>query len=243
MPTLLDAAGIALPEGSQVDGRSLIPLLEGREVDWEDRSIVVQAHRGNVPVRDHHMAIRNQRWKLLHPTGFGKDEPAGNVPWELYDMERDQWEKNNLAAQHPEIVRKLRAEYEAWFDRVSGTRPDNYDPPRIVLGTDHETDTVLTWQDWRVTEGGGWGKQGKWLLHFTGQHSYDVEFMWPESIDIEDVELHVGGISRTHSVGKTTDHVRLENVAVPDGDTDLWAVVRGDENTKNPYHVRLIRRH
>ena len=243
MPTLLDAARVPPPERSNIDGRSLLPLLEGRNDHWEDRSIVVQAHRGDAPVRNHHVAIRNQRWKLLHPSGFGKEEPAGEVPWELYDMDRDPGEKSNLVAQHPEIVRKLRAEYDAWFDRVSSTRPDNYDPPRIVLGTDHETDTVLTWQDWRVTEGGGWGKQGKWLLRFTGQHSYDVEFMWPELIDIEDVELHVGRNSRSQHVGKTTDHVRMENVAVPDGDLELWVDVRRGGQSGSPYHVRLIRRH
>ena len=243
MPTLLDAAGVGAPAGTAFDGRSLLPLLEGDDAGWEDRSLFIQAHRGDAPVRYHHMAIRNQRWKLLHPTGFQREEPDADVPWELYDMPLDPGEKNNVAERHPEVVRSLRAEYDAWFDRVAGTRPDNFQPPRIVAGTDNERVTVLTWQDWKVTEGGGWGKQGRWRLRFHGYHAYDVELKWPAAIEIDEVVLHIGSTERAMAVGEITNHLHLDNVAAPEGEADLWVEVRSGDRTEGPYHVVLTRRH
>jgi arylsulfatase len=37
--------------------------------------------------------------------------------WELYDMAADRVERNNLAAQRPDVVRSLAAEWEAWATR------------------------------------------------------------------------------------------------------------------------------
>ncbi len=51
--------------------------------------------------------IRIGNWKLLHPTRKrGEDE--------LYDLSVDAFEQNNVAAQHPDIVKRLAAQVEAW---------------------------------------------------------------------------------------------------------------------------------
>ncbi|MDA1276674.1 MAG: arylsulfatase, partial [Verrucomicrobia bacterium] len=102
------------------------------------KTIFIQTHRGNVPVRYHHFAVRNQRWKLVHPTGFGRLAPRDDVPCELYKMAVDPREEKNLAVQYPGVVAQLKDAYDIRFDDVSTTRPDNYDPPRIVVGTDCE---------------------------------------------------------------------------------------------------------
>ncbi len=242
MPTLLEAAGVPVPAGLNLDGRSLLPLLEGRQVAWPDRTLVLQIHRGDTPVSRHQFAIRNQRWGLVHSTGFGREMPPPNVPYELYDLTADSRETNNLAAQHPEIVAQLERAYNVWFDDVSHTRPHNFAPPRIVVGTDHETRTVLTWQDWRVTERGGWGRQGKWLLHLAGEHTYDIEFRWPKTIAPGTLVLHIGSQQQTLAVPQATANVVVQKVRIPAGDADLWATVKRDTEWESPYHVVLIRR-
>ena len=42
---VLEAAGVPVPAGLTLDGRSLLPLLEGKPVPWPDRTIVLQIHR------------------------------------------------------------------------------------------------------------------------------------------------------------------------------------------------------
>ncbi len=100
-PTILEACGVAPPEGLHFDGISLLPLLEGRQVAWPDRTLVIQSHRGDVPVRYHHFMIRDQQWKLLHASGFGRERFEGEPAFELYDMVNDPTESKNLLAEQP----------------------------------------------------------------------------------------------------------------------------------------------
>ena len=56
--------------------------------------------------------IRQGQWKLRHPTRKKDGE------LELYDITAGPAESKNLAAQHPEIVKKLSVKVEAWVDKL-----------------------------------------------------------------------------------------------------------------------------
>ncbi|MDI9384344.1 MAG: arylsulfatase [Verrucomicrobiota bacterium] len=240
MPTLLAAAGVQPPD--DLDGRSLLPLLEARQpVEWSDRALFLQVHRGNAPIRYHHFAVREQRWKLVRPSGFGRSEPPENVSFQLFDMTHDPFERHDLAATHPDIVQRLKTAYDHWFDDVSATRPDNYAPPRIILGSDHETRTVLTRQDWRVTHEEGWGRFGRWHLEFHGAFDYRIEFAWPEPVAPGTLEFTVGNQTTTVEVKEPTDAVVIERLAIAPGTVELSAILEQPEDTKDPYHVILTR--
>jgi arylsulfatase/arylsulfatase A len=242
MPTLLDAANIPLPAHVTLDGRSFLPLLEGRKSPWPDRHIVIQSHRGDTPVRYHHFAIRSQQWKLVHPTGFGRETPPTDVPFELYDISQDLGESHNLASERPEVVARLKTAYDTWFDDVSHTRPNNYDPPRIVVGTDHETRTVLTWEDWRVPGSSGWGHLGTWWLRFESEQSYDIELLWPQAIDPCTIELSVGDLQKSQEMTQTASRTVFNNLTVPPGKASLQVKVLRNGEVKDPYQVILHRR-
>lgn len=242
MPTLLDAAGVPLPSGLKLDGRSLLPLLEGRDVDWPDRTIFIQSHRGNIPVLYHHFAVRNQRWKLVRPTGFGREAPSETVPFELYDMTVDPKEQDNLAATKPVILETLKRAYAAQFSDVSTTRPDNFAPPRIIVGSNHEIRTVLTQQDWRVKDNTGWGRNGEWHLRFEGEHRYDIELLWPDAIDPAQIEVNIGNVQETLEVKSATRSALLRNVQIPEGDAELAARITQKGTALQPYQVVLIQK-
>jgi arylsulfatase len=115
LPTILDVAGAAYPgkyKGQAIqpmEGVSLRPALEGRAIArtqplfWE--------HEGN-------RAVRSGNWKLVstYPNA-----------WELYDMSADRVESNDRAASHPDIVKTLAAEWDAWAKRAN---VDSWDGPR-----------------------------------------------------------------------------------------------------------------
>ena len=105
LPTLLDAAGIPLPEPrdgrpvTPVEGESFLPLLSG--APWQrDRPIFFE-HEGN-------RAVRDGQWKLVsrHPGS-----------WELYDMQRDRTEMHDLATARGDEVRRLTGVYDDWARR------------------------------------------------------------------------------------------------------------------------------
>src|SRR5262249_47866159 len=130
------------------DGKSAWPLLKGDKVDWPDRTLFFQWHRGDEPELNRACAARSQHFKLVQPLGSNGAKLTVPVAFELYDMDSDPLEEKNLATVRPDLVEKMRAAYEAWFKDVGSTR--GYAPPRIHLGSAEENPTLLTRQDCRV---------------------------------------------------------------------------------------------
>jgi len=100
MPTLLGLLKLEVPGGSQ--GVSLEPLLADPEVDLDlvayGESVEPTTSFGSSVLR----YVRQGRWKYIH-----------KVDLELYDVEADPRELDNLAAEHPEIVERLQGLLEA----------------------------------------------------------------------------------------------------------------------------------
>jgi arylsulfatase len=110
-PTLAEIAGAKLTDDvkQQVEGRSLLPLLKDPKASWGDRTLVT--HLGRWPKGEAAnskyagCSIRDRRYTLVNNR-------------ELYDLRRDPGEKHNVAADHPEVVNKLRAAYDDWWENV-----------------------------------------------------------------------------------------------------------------------------
>jgi len=104
MATVLDLTGTPYPK--EFPGRDVAPL-EGHSLksafaaEQPSRPPMFWEHEGNA-------AVRIGQWKLV------RDYPK---PWELYDMEADRTELHDLAAGHPDRVRDMAAQYEAWARR------------------------------------------------------------------------------------------------------------------------------
>ncbi|HEU5139061.1 MAG TPA: sulfatase-like hydrolase/transferase [Bacillales bacterium] len=91
-PTLLDAAGLPVPE--EMQGRSILPLVRGGVDDWPEEAFV-QISESQVG-----RAVRTQRWKfgVTAPDRNGKTDPGSDSYVEefLYDLEADPYELRNL---------------------------------------------------------------------------------------------------------------------------------------------------
>ncbi len=100
-PTLAALADVALPH-NQVEGRSLLPLIENPQADWPDRFLFT--HQGRWPTGANpdefqwkRFAVRNQRFRFV-----------GNT--ELFDLEQDPGQTTNVIAEHPDLVEQMRAQ-------------------------------------------------------------------------------------------------------------------------------------
>jgi arylsulfatase A-like enzyme len=140
MPTILDACGAAKPEGVKWDGTSLMPLLRNHAADWPDRTLFFQWDGGPTPHRGMAYAARSRQYKLVQPVGAacppnqkhirdrytelcvaqgkGPLTLEGEPRYLLYDVAADPGETKNIAAEHPEVVEKMKQQYEEWFDDV-----------------------------------------------------------------------------------------------------------------------------
>lgn len=242
LPTFLDAAGVSIPQGLKLDGKSVLPLLEGTAEGWADRNLFLQVHRGDTPTKYHHFAAVGQTYKLVHPTGFGREEMPEDVPFELYNLASDPGESQNLIESHPEEKDRLMQAYENWFEDVSSTRPDNYTKPAIVIGSENETLTALTPQDWTRLSGGGWGNSGFWKLEVASTSVFDIEVKLPEPEEGAQANLDLNGelLSGTFSENQTS--VTFENVYLEPGTLALkGSVSKPDDSFVRLFHVILVK--
>ena len=237
MPTILDACGVEIP--AALDGRSLLPLLAGTETEWPDRALTIQAHRGNVPLRYHNFALRTQRWKLLNASGFHRELESLEPKFELYDMQSDPLELENLASKHPEIVARLRASYDQWFEDVGATDPTRYAPPLIALGAEAAPRVTLTRQDWRLI--GEARDHGEWHVDVRHPGPYRMRVRFLAGQSVRRLRLRCGNTDEERVIADGAGEVTLDDVSLPVGEARLRFDLEDGERTFGPYQVTLER--
>ncbi len=133
-PTLMDLCGVQAPSGPPVDGTSLRPLLEKPDAaGWPERTLFT--HNPINETNKYPGAVRTQKYRLVReitgPAGGSKAKAndASAKPWQLYDMENDPGQTNDIASEHPEIVKDLAARYDAWFADISKEGLQRYPLP------------------------------------------------------------------------------------------------------------------
>lgn len=244
VPTILDACDVKVPAGHQLDGRSFLPLLTGDNTNWPARQIVFQTHRGNQPQRYHHFAIHEDPWKLVHPSGFGKESFAGQPKLQLYDLSKDPRQTNDVAGRYPEVLQRLKKGYEVWFQDVSSTRPDNYAPPRIVIGTANEMRSVLTRQDWRHVQGQPWAadSNGFWLLEAPEAGDYVVELVFASEHPAGKATITAGSLTKQLDIPAGQRRGHTAGIKLPAGKLKLAVDVDFGGKTQGPHQVILTRK-
>lgn len=110
-PTLAEISGATTTPKiqSQLEGRSLVPLLKDPKAQWADRMLVHHAGRwkngAKAQSKYAKSAIQNSRFTLI-----------GNE--ELYDLKADPGETTNVISEHPKDIAKLSAAYDQWWQDV-----------------------------------------------------------------------------------------------------------------------------
>lgn len=176
-PTLLDLCGVRPPTDVKLDGISLRPLLEMADTSsWPDRTLFT--HNPIDETNKFPGAVRTQRYRLVReiqgPGGGSKAiaNDASATPWQLYDMQTDPGQKQDIAAALPVLVQQLSEHYDAWFADISrdglqrfplpvGHAEHNpvelhapqayYDQPlSFAIGSGAANDWLTTWSDVRA---------------------------------------------------------------------------------------------
>ncbi|AWW32875.1 N-acetylgalactosamine 6-sulfate sulfatase (GALNS) [Echinicola strongylocentroti] len=96
LPTACDLAGVTIPE--YTDGVSLLPTLLGKKKQQKKHDYLYWEW-GTV------QAVRVDNWKLHYINSTKNDSKP---IYELYDLDKDPFEINNVAQSHPQLINKLK---------------------------------------------------------------------------------------------------------------------------------------
>ncbi|MCF6312404.1 MAG: arylsulfatase [Verrucomicrobiales bacterium] len=176
LPTFIELLHLKNPTNLNLDGRSLVPLLNGNDKKWLDRFLITDSQRIRDPEKWRKSAVMASGWRLIN----GK---------ELYDINTDPGQKENLAKAHPEKVNQFRQAYEQWWASMEGSFKDDVE---IVIGNDRENPATLTAHDWFLyQENAPWNhsgirskkgaKSGYWNIKVDQSARYQIQLRrWPK---------------------------------------------------------------
>lgn len=140
LPTFMALCNMNPPADVHFDGTSLAGELRGdQDGSVVGRTLVVHSQRVDQPEKWRKCSVMTQRWRLVD----GK---------ELYDLPADPGQTSDVAAEHLDVVAKLRTFYENWWKDVSsGVMSQGFDKyASILLGAKEANPTSLNCMDWHT---------------------------------------------------------------------------------------------
>lgn len=176
LPTLMDLCQLKDSENIQFDGKNLTPMLYGKG-NWIQRTLVVDSQRSEYLKKWKKSAVMTEQWRLIN----GK---------ELYNIQEDFGQKNDIAKAHPEIVKELTKAYNLWWEDVSVNA--NVVAP-IIVGNRMANPTTLTCHDWHSDDKNpfqqdlvrkGINSNGWWHIKTETNGNYEITLRrWPKHLN------------------------------------------------------------
>ena len=212
-PTLLELCGAKYEATRPIDGISLAPLVLGHKVEWVDRTLFIQWHRGDEPKPHDNAAVRKSRFKLVNGT-------------ELYDLQNDPGETKDVAVEHPQVVADLREKYEQWFADVTKERRYAAGASPIVVGSERENPSTLTRQDWRGPRA-NWNPigLGHWHVAVARGGTYRVTLRFAPAAADTTARVQFGDVKLSAPLTKDQAACTFEGVKLNEGAARVDAAV------------------
>jgi arylsulfatase B len=177
LPTFIELCGLPEPAEADFDGASVAPLLRGEAAGLGGDRVHFLKNRQGTEVPPMWVgAAMTRRWRLV-----GGEE--------LYDIEADPGQRHDVAAEHPDVVQRLRGAWEEWY---AGIEPHIHEYCPIVIGHDAENPMRLDAMDvmgdvaWHQTHICQAQKSsGTWTVEVAEKGTYIVRLCrWPEELGL-----------------------------------------------------------
>lgn len=238
LPTLAEICGAHLPADRVIDGKSLVPLLNEKTVDWTNRPLFFYWNR-RYPELYNNISVQKENYKLVGQTNYN----AAIEDFELFDIKSDPYEQKNLVAEKKEVAQALKDELDR-MHRELITSENIVSPPRIVIGHKNEDPVFLNRND-ADGERGIWAQEevyGKWLVNIAeGRYNLRFKFINPVNSGGR-MYLETGAVINQikNETGKT-DVIEMKNVALPGITCELIPFYSVGDKNIFPFWVEIER--
>lgn len=235
LPTLSKLCGTRIPEDRKIDGRNFIPSIEGKI--QPERSFFSYWTR-KYPELFNNIALQRGQFKLVGKTDY--DSEIEN--FQLYDTNKDPFEKNNLIVQKKSIGLSLKEEmHQTFLELVNSENLKN--PPRIILGSDFENPVYLNRND-----AGGqravWNQEQAysfWKVDINKEGLYDLKFKFLKPLPANgNMYLEIGqSIQQKLNSKDNLDVIELKSVYLPKGFHDFTPFYMFQKGNYFPLYVEV----
>ncbi len=217
-PTLAEICNTGMPEGVKIDGISLAPALRGEKSMINERSLFFYWTRHS-PELYTNIALQKDRYKLVGNTDFN----SSINQFELFDVEKDPYEQNNIVIDNPGRAAELKRELDLLFTELSGSE-NLIDRPRIVIGTGDENPVFLNRND----ADGEWGIWEQSEIHgfwrvLINEGRYNLKFKFIEPVtEGGRMMVETGAfINQIKNDITGTDFIEMKDIKLPSIRCDL----------------------
>ncbi|MGC9343928.1 MAG: arylsulfatase [Bacteroidales bacterium] len=236
LPTLASICKVNLPERRTIDGKDLLPVIRGEEPEWvNDRSLFFYWNR-RFPVLYLNMALQKGNFKLVGNANFDADI----MDFELYNVNEDPYEQNNILSENIELARVLRKEMDKQYNALISSE-NIVNPPVIEIGTKYENPVFLNRND-ADGQRGIWSQEevyGKWNLKIN-QGYYDIRFKFIEPLEAGGrLLVETNGIIRSQELKETSDIIEMKNVYFDEMDCEFIPIYMHKGKRIFPFWVEL----
>ncbi|WP_422082586.1 arylsulfatase [Ulvibacterium sp.] len=237
LPTLAEICDLEVPRDRKLDGRSLVPLFQGKK-EWQERLLFFYWTR-KYPVRYINMALQQGPYKLVAQTNFD----ASLKDFEMYHVLNDPYEQKNLAMENTAMVQRLKNEMDKTYHELINSE-NLLNPPPIIVGTQNENPIFLNRND-ASGERGIWNQEevfGKWKVVLT-EGLYNIRFKFVKPIKKGGkMFLETGSlINSMENDTDGTDSLEMTGVSLPDMECDLIPFYAIDGKRIFPFWVEMER--
>ena len=175
LPTLASLCNIELPN-LKIDGSDMSSVILGDKKTINREYVITDSQRVQAPIKWRKSAVMSNKLRLINGT-------------ELYDIAKDPGQENDIAKQNPEIVAKMRGNYDEWWNSVSAKfnifpvivlGSDNQNPIELTCHDTHVHDSKIPWNQDFIREAKKNPMGGNFTVEFEKSGKYQIEISrWP----------------------------------------------------------------
>jgi arylsulfatase A-like enzyme len=240
LPTIADLTGIDLPNDRKIDGKSLLPLINGDESNFKNRSYFTYWNR-KYPEKYTNISIQNSGWKLVGKT----DYDAKIEDFQLFNLQEDPFEQRNLITEEKERGKELKEEMDQLYKELIEEK-NLIDQPKIQIGYGAENPTFLNRND-AAGERGIWAQEeiyGFWDVKLAAG-TYDFRFKFVKPVPAKGTMfLETGTLvnSKTNSSEDEVDIIEMNGIELFEMETKLIPFYRVNGKEIFPFWVEVIKK-